>query len=204
MRQLVGRDLRPGDIMLKANCGNMLSDIIQLGQRLAGRQNNQIVHAGLMFDNRYIVEAQSSGVSANDIYLQDKSYGYLVFRPANPRLGEGAGTCAKMMFDIHQRTGGMKYSVGGAIRSLFGGGQTMTASEFDQLLDKILEGGSQSFFCSRLVVFIYQFVAEQNRIPARAVFPMADATVSPAVLATNLASNGLFQEIGFLSPNERN
>jgi hypothetical protein len=137
-RQLTCKDLRAGDILLKVDDGSLLGGAIKLGQSMVGGKNARVIHAGIMFDKHFSIESQGSGVSANDIRVQNKKYGYHVFRPNNANLGQGAGTCAKMMFDIHQRSGNLGYALGGAIGSLFGGrGRATTPEQMDSLLDRI-------------------------------------------------------------------
>jgi hypothetical protein len=202
--QLRCRDLKPGDVMLKASDGSLISAAIRIGQAVTGQVNPGVVHAGLMFDNNFIIEAQGAGISANDLRVQNVGYGYWVYRCRNENMAAGAGTCAKMMFDIHQRTGAMAYTVPGAIGSLFGrAGTPKKAEEMDALLDRILEGKRQPFFCSQFVVYVYQFVAEQNGTAARATFTSADGKVAPSYLAAELQSHWLFDEVGYLMPGER-
>ena len=166
MNQLRCRDLKAGDILLKASDGSILSKAIQLGQRAVGGPNAGVVHAGVMFDSTYIIEAQGSGISANDLRVQNAHYGYYVCRCLKSNVAAGAGTCAKMMFDIHNRGRNLGYTVGGAIGSLFGGpGKAASPSQMDALLDRILQGRQHRFFCSQFVVFVYQFVAEQCGLP---------------------------------------
>jgi len=204
MKQLKTRDLQPGDVMLKASDGSILSKAISLGQNLRGQLNPQIVHAGVMFDNTYIIEAQGSGVSANDMRVQNAHYGYMVYRPTRSNFGRGAGTCAKIMFDIQTRNKNLQYNLRGAIGSLFGrSGNAMTAAGMDSLLDRILAGKGHPFFCSQFVVYVYQFVAEQNGVPASLLFSMNDAKVSPSVLASKLQGSSYFEEAGYMMPNER-
>ncbi len=205
MNQLRCRDLHPGDLMLKFNAGGATNRIIALGQRMAAQLNPQVVHAGVMFDKTYIVEASGGGIHASDMRVQNKAFGYVVYRPRNGAIANGAGTCAKMMFDIQARHGKLKYSVPGAVKSLFPGGATAPHSPdaMDVLLDRILEGRTQRFFCSQFVVYVYQFVAEQNGIRADTVFRARDAKVSPSALASLLQQNGHFDEAGYMMPNER-
>ena len=95
--------------------------------------------------------------------------------------------------------------VGGAIASLFGkgGGKPATPDEMNSLLDRILQGKSTGFFCSQFVVYVYQFVAEQNGTPANVCFPMSDAKAPPTMLASKLSHNRLVSEAGFVMPDER-
>jgi hypothetical protein len=202
--QLRCRDLSAGDVLLKVSDGSILSRAIQTGQSLVGGKNPGVVHAGVMFDSTYIVEAQGPGISANDLRVQNKSYGYYVYRCKKPNMAQGAGTCAKMMFDIHQRSGNLGYALGGAIGSLFGGrGRAATPEQMDSLLDRILDGRNQTFFCSQFVVYVYQFVAEQCGVPAANLFRTSDAKMHPSALAASLSRHSLFEEAGWLFPNER-
>jgi hypothetical protein len=208
--QLRCRDLAPGDILLKVRVDKgswsswLISHGIQLGQRATGRQNVHITHAGVLFEKTFIIEALSAGISASDLRVQNLTYGYQVFRCANADMAAGAGTCAKMMFDINQNRGSLPYTVPGAFRSLLGSsGRPPTPGEMNGLLDRILEGKGQSFFCSQFVTYVYQFVAEQSGVAARKVFNVSDAKVPPATLATALVGHPLFQEAGYLFPGER-
>ncbi len=204
MAQLGCSDLKPGDILLKLPDGGILTRAIQLGQNITGHVNPRIVHAGVMFDSTFIIEAQSSGISANDLRVQNKAYAYIVYRSTQPMMAQGAGTCAKMMFDIHKQHGGLKYSIGGAFGSLFGrSGSPTTAGEMDGLLDRILQGKNQSFFCSHFVVYVWQFVARQTGMAASGLFPANAASMNPSDLASQLVHNAHFREAGWMFANER-
>lgn len=203
-QQLFSRDLRPGDLMLKFNSGSRTNKIIRLGQTAAGKENPDVVHAGIMFDSSYIIESSGPGLVANDIRVQNKPYGYIAYRCRNASIATGAGTCAKMMFDIQGRTKGLKYSAAGAATSLLGGpGKAKSRDQMEDLLDRILEGKTNRFFCSQFVVYVYQFVAEQNGMPARSVFNFSDAKVPPSTLASALVASPYFEEAGYVMPNER-
>jgi hypothetical protein len=204
MQQLHCRDLKAGDILLKVSDGSILSRAIQFGQHTVGGVNSGVVHAGVMFDSTFIIEAQGAGISANDLRVQNAHYGYHVFRCRNGSVAAGAGTCARMMFDIHQRGRNLGYSAGGAIGSLFGGaGRAASGSQMDALLDRILQGRHHRFFCSQFVVFVYQFVAEQCQLPAATLFSGNDAKVEPSELAAKLQRSPQFTEIGYLMPDQR-
>ncbi len=202
--QLHCRDLAPGDVLLKVSDGSLTSHAIQAGQRLSGGRNPGIVHAGLTFDKHYLIEAQAAGVEANDLRVQNKRYGYYVYRCNRPDMARGAGTCAKMMFDMNAESGTLRYNLLGALTSIFGGrGRAATRDEMDALLDRLLEGRGRPFFCSQLVVYVYQFVGEQCGVPARSIFPIDDVKAHPSALAAQLVGNPLFHEAGWLLPNER-
>jgi hypothetical protein len=203
-RQLRCRDLGAGDILLKLSDGSLVNRAISFGQSLVGQRNAPVVHAGVMFDSTYIIEASGAGVSANDLRVGNLRHGYLAFRPKNRVLGKGAGTFAKILFDVHGRQGNLRYTIPGAIGSLAGvGGRPKTREEMDGLIDGILDGRTHPYFCSQLVVMVYQFVAEQNGTPAKSIFPFADPKVSPSELAKHLNGSASFDEIGYLMPQER-
>lgn len=202
MKQLRCNDLSSGDIMLKIYDGSIFSRVISMGQ--TGLANPKVVHAGVMFDSNYIIEAQASGISANDIRVQNKEVAYIVYRATNTAMGEGAGTCAKMLFDIHKRHGSMKYNLIGTVKTRVGGpGAPKTPEDMDALLDQVLGGGQSRLFCSQLVVYVYQFVAAQSGIAASRVFNMSDAKASPSALASILQKNPTFREAGYMISNER-
>ncbi len=203
-KQLHCRDLNSGDILLKMNAGSATNVVIAAAQTAAGAANAQIVHAGILFDPTIIIEASGPGLSARDLRVQDKAFGYYVYRCSNANMAAGAGTCAKLFFDIQSRTGGLKYNLLGAAGSLFGSsGRPSSPADMDALLDSILAAKGHPFFCSQFVVYVYQFVAEQCGIAASHLFNFSDAKVPPALLASSLASHPLFDEAGYLMPNER-
>jgi hypothetical protein len=204
MPQLFGRDLRSGDILLEVAAGAAIHKIIRFGQKLMHRGTEDIIHAGVMFDNRYMIESEKHGIWANDIYLQNKPYGFLVFRPRNSALAAGAATCAKVFLDMNTRTGGMPYSVKGAVASIFKRpGSAPSTDEMEAAFDGLIKGKSHPFFCSQFVVFVFQFVAEQNKLTAGKMFPFNDAAVPPSFLASTLKTHPMFREAGYLIANER-
>jgi hypothetical protein len=204
MNQLLCRDLKPGDILLKMATTTVTNRLIQLAQNWAAQPNAFLGHAAIALDTQFCIEAQASGITANHMAMKNREYGYIVYRPQNAALGQGAATAAKLLFDIHQKQGNLKYNASGAVKSLFGPqGTAKSADTMDSLLQKILEGKGHSFFCSQFVVYVYQWAAEQSRIPAQAVFSISDAKASPAVLASKLVGNSRFVEAGYMMPNER-
>lgn len=204
MPELRCRDLRPGDILLKLSDGSFLAKAISLGQSLTGHLNPQIVHAGVLFDNNVVIEAQGGGILAHDLRVQNLHYAYLVYRSTRGPMGQGAGTCAKMMFDIHMRTGGLSYGLTDAAKSLFGRlGKAQTPEQMELLLDRILAGKGNPFFCSHFVVYLWQYVAEQNGVPGNAMFPVSAVKMNPSNLASQLVGNPNFKEVGWLTANVR-
>jgi hypothetical protein len=218
MPQLYGRDLRSGDVILEVNAGGVLQQVISFGEKVMKRGNEQIIHAGILFDNRYVIESIGQGISANDIYLQDKEYSCQVFRPREPRMAAGAATCAKIFFDIHQRFrdrdqakhphkifyGNLTYTAWGGLASIFRKpGSPETRDQMDAAFEQMIKGRSHPFFCSHFVVFVFQFVAEQNNRPASKIFPYGDGCVPPSLLSSTLKRHPMFEEVGYLMANER-
>ena len=203
--QLRCRDLRPGDILLQLSSGSLASKAIQFGQKMtSGVANSAFVHAGIMFDSTYFIEALGAGISAADLRVGNSKYSYHAYRCTNPPVASGAATCAKMMFDIHQSGHKLPYSVEKAIDSIFGPpGKAATPSQLDDLLDAVLHGRSCGFFCSQFVVYVYQFVAAQCGLLPSAMFNVSDAKASPALLASKLKASPFFSEIGYLEADQR-
>lgn len=163
------------------------------------------MHAGVMFDSNFIIESQGSGVSANDLRVQNKKYGYIVYRCKNAILADGAGNFAKILFDSHQNNKKQKYDLFGAASSLFKKKDKLPkAEDLESRVDTIFNNQKHKFFCSQFVAFVYQFVAEQNGIKASDVFSKKDTLVAPSLLATMLVDNGTyFEEVGYLMPDAR-
>lgn len=202
--QLYCRDLKSGDILLKVNAGSLTNRVIATAQTAIRGSNPEIVHAGILFDPNIIIEASGPGLSARDLRVQDKAFGYYAYRCSNAGMATGAGTCAKLFFDIQGRTGGIKYNLLGAAKSIFGGsGKPSSATSMDETLDDLLKGKGHPFFCSQFVVYVYQYVAEQSGVTSSRLFNFSDAKVHPSRLAASLAAHPLFNEIGYLMPGQR-
>lgn len=222
MEPLRCRDLAPGDVMLKVLDRAPLSVGIATLQALSLAARPHIVHAGVMFDKTFIIEAASAGIRGNDLRVQNKDLTYVVYRCAKSDMGQGAATCAKMLFDIHQRrtirheirigskskswkTGGpLSYSLAGAFGSLAGaGGAAAAPAAMDDLLTDILAGKAHPFFCSHFVVYVYQFVGVQCGLHQSAIFQDEAATINPSALAGMLEANPHFNLVGCMQPAVR-
>ncbi len=185
MKQLLCRDLRPGDILLKMATSSLTHKIIQAGQKLGGQPNSFLGHAAIALDTQFCIEAQAAGISGNHLAMNNKDCGYIVYRPKNAALGQGAATAAKLLLDIHQKRGSMKYGALAAAKSIFGKpGRAKSAGDMEALLEKVLAGKGQSFFCSQFVVYVYQWAAEQSGLSAQSVFGLSDAKASPSMRRT--------------------
>lgn len=204
MKQLLCRDLRPGDILLKMATNSLTNRVIRIGQQLAGQPNAFLGHAAIALDTQFVIEAQAHGITANHLAMKDKDCGYMVHRPRNRELGQGAATAAKLLFDVQQAQGNLSYNLLGAVGSLFGGsGRAKTPDDFQDLFDRIISGRNQPFFCSQFVVYVYQWAAEQSGLAPRSIFAVSDAKATPSVLASKLVGNPSFVEAGYMLPNER-
>ena len=89
-----------------------------------------------------------------------------------------------------------------------GGGQVQTPKQMHQLLDDVLEKGGghkRPFFCSEFVVYVYQFVAEQNRFNTGYFFSPSAAKTPPGELFDTLMHDPLkkFRPVGMVAPGER-
>jgi hypothetical protein len=105
---------------------------------------------------------------------------------------------------VHKRQGNLAYTIPGAVGSLGASrGTASTASQMDARFDRILQGKAHPFFCSQLVVMVYQFAGEQNGISGGSLFPFSDPKVSPSTLAGHLHGSPMFGEAGYMLPHER-
>ena len=215
---LLAADLAPGDIMLRLRLSGgdntVMTHVIAAGQKLSGGSNPDVTHAGVMLDKTYIIESLNSGLTANDIRVQNKQTPYAVFRCNRANIARGAGTAAKMLWEIHRQ--GNKTRLG---RGVFtynwlaapfvffntGSGRAKTGEQFDQLLDKVLSGrGNSPFICSQFVAFVYQLVAVQNRLPGDTfIIKGRDAKVSPSYLTAVLHRSPHFNLVGYMASNTR-
>jgi hypothetical protein len=200
---LLCKDLKPGDILLKLSDRSFFNKLVVAAQSAATEPNAFIAHAAVALDTQFCIEAQSTGISANHLAMKNKEYAYFVYRPVDPAIGRGAANAAKLLFDIHQCKRSLRYSAGGAIESLFGSrGNVKTAENMDAILEQILAGKGHPFFCSQFVVYVYQWVGQQNR-PPQTFFAINDAKVPPCLLATKLSTHVKFTRVGCMVPNER-
>lgn len=208
MEQLFTHDLRPGDLMLQAPSPAAGSRAIVWLQRKAHQINPQVVHAGILFDNNYMVEALLEGITANDLRVQNAAVGYMVYRPKNGDLARRAAKCAKAMFEIHQNKGNLPYPLLKRPDKMVGAlsadsGKAPEADALTKLYNRIADGETQYFYCSQFVVFVYQYAGELAGISPASIFASSAARTSPSTLAQMLVSNHAFEEAGYLMPGER-
>lgn len=200
-KQLRAANLAPGDILLQYN-QSVAGKLIAFGQAMVGDKNSELVHAGVMFDKSYMIEALMQGITGSDIRIQNKSYAYRVFRPRNVQLGQTEGNVVKFLFDHHQSHGTMPYSWGGAVKSL-GAARPMSGDNVDKMLDDIFALKPTAFFCSQFVVMTYQLAAAQMGLAPKSIFALDDAKMPPSRLAMACETSPAFEYIGYLEPNIR-
>jgi hypothetical protein len=200
---LLCRDLKAGDIMVQESLNNVAGKVIAFGQKQFGHANANFVHAGIMYDSSYILEALGSGIASNDIRVGTRSCGYSVFRPKNSQLATIAANFGKLLFDSHGARHKLSYSVLGAIGSLGSEKSPKTTGEVDKMVDKIFGSRGKTFFCSQFVVVTYQIAGGQIGMPPASVFSLDDGAVSPARLETLLQTSRVFDKVGVMEPNKR-
>jgi hypothetical protein len=199
-------DLLPGDLLLKFSDGSRTGRLIQTGERWFDlAENSDVVHAGVMYDSHFVIEAQGPGVSANDLRVTNEHYGYIVFRCTHPRIAKGAAEFAKILFESHQHNQQQPYSIWGAFTSIFSYSLTQPSREdLEARVERIFAQSAHTCFCSQFVAFVYQFSAEQNGVSAKDVIPLHDTLIAPSKLAGMLIDNpAMFTEVGYLMPHER-
>jgi hypothetical protein len=136
--QLRCKNLQPGGHYVKVNEGSLVARLIRAGQASSERRIPTSLMPGSCLTRTLIIEAQGNGIVANN---GDLGYNYYVYRCSNANMARGAGTCVKMMFDIHAQTGSLKYSLLGAIRFIFGSrGAPLTPGDMDRLLTRLALG----------------------------------------------------------------
>lgn len=195
-------DLRGGDIVLQYNTGNIVGKLIAFGQAMVGDKSSEFVHAGVMFDKHYMVEALAQGITAADMRIQNKSFSYRVYRPRDPMLAATEANVAKFLFDHHQSHGTLPYAYVGAVTSL-GVAKPMSASHVDKLMDDVLSMKPASFYCSQFVVMSYQLAAAQIGMSPKSVFGLDDTRMPPSRLAMACEQSVAFQNVGYLSADKR-
>lgn len=205
IKQFKCKNLRPGDILLKVSDQSWLNWFIENMQWVFGKsQNSSVTHAGLCYDSTHIIEVQDTGIVSDDLTKENKPYGYIVFRCKNENLAKGAAEFARILADVSGESKNIKYAFLDALCAVREGTESANDKKgLEERIEKILTNQRHDFFCSQLVVFIYQFVAEQNKIKASDVFKLKDSLVAPSALGAQLADSKLFDEVGYMMPNER-
>lgn len=203
--QLLIKDIRPGDIMLKVvHYHQTYSRRIERTQRWLGFQNHCITHVGMMKDGVNIIESESSGLEQHSLLEKRAKIAYLVYRPTNSMMAEAGAAAATLFHDAHIAQNTVCYNYWDLFPSvLFWPGKPKSAKEMQDVYDKVMHGKNHSMFCSQFVAFIYQWVGTQMGIPAEQIFNADDRRIPPARLATFLKNNPHFKEVGYMISNER-
>jgi len=199
--------IQPGDICLKYGDGSGISKAISFGQNLMQGDldsgNTNIVHAGILCDDENIVEAQGDGICINNLHSTNKKYGYEVYRCLLTNIAQGAATASTIVLDAHKASQNAKYSLAGAVRSLFSTKKGANKSAIDVTIDRLTKGKKRDFFCSQFVVYCYQLAAEQNGLAAQNMFDLSDTAYSPTKLKDSLFKSSYFFKAGMLRPGIR-
>lgn len=200
---LTDDQLQPGDLMLKYSDGSALSGIISFGQRVfqgsLADGNTKIVHAGIMLDGLDIIESQGSGVSVNDLQAQNLNYGYEVYRCLLTNVAEMASVTASTVLNCHLNHKTAKYSIAGAVGSLFGTAPAANESVIQSTIHSLSHGKGYKFFCSQFVVLCYQFAAAHSGLAAQSLFKLNSSGYSPTKLKDDLSNNPYFYRAGKLT-----
>ena len=205
--------VKAGDIMVKHRYGVDATGIaIKIGQ-LFSRGKSDFVHAGIASSPTTIIEMDGDGLQENSLLIKNAKYTYDVFRCAIPSIAEGAAQTAIMMRQGVAPGGGctaggttqMPYTIGGAVKSLGRGGGVQSTDRVNTLLDQLLAGGKQAFFCSGHVVYCYLVAMEQANIAIQGSFPLQNMQAvfgmearyyNPSFLHQHLSNNQNFTRVG--------
>jgi hypothetical protein len=178
--QLRCRDLRPGDVLLEVSDGSRIAHPSETDDGAAALPDAPLIGAGILSDSVRLIEAQGDNITAGDLRIRYLRGSYLVFRCMNAELATGAAACAD-----------------GMARGLAG------SPSIQDLRERVRTARNQRFFCARLIVYAYQFVAAQREMPIPTFFTDADASVAPSFLAGALTRNPLFRQVGYVLAGQR-
>ncbi|PWC34072.1 hypothetical protein TSO352_27535 [Azospirillum sp. TSO35-2] len=199
--------VQAGDIMVKNWQGMTRSGvIIRLGQ-LFSKGKSDFTHAGIASSPTAIIETNSAGLQENSLLSTRGDLTYDVFRCLIPGIGAGAAQVAAMMLQNFTQGGSaqLPYDSWGAVKSLGGGSASQSSDRVNKLLDKLLAGGSEGFFCSGHVVYCYMVAMEQANIAVQGSFPLQNMQAvfglesryyNPSFLHKHLSGNQNFKFIG--------
>jgi len=115
--QLTCSHLQSGDVLLKLDAGTNVNVLIEIMQTAVGAEFPSVVHAGVLFDPHYVVEASGLGVHANELRVANAGFECIVYRCTDPSIAAGAGTHARILLDIHAEQHSVQYNLMGALGS---------------------------------------------------------------------------------------
>lgn len=190
-----------GDIMVKYSDGSSVNNIIQFGQWFS-KGSSKYTHAGLAVSATAIVEMDGHGLQEHDLTSQNAGIFYDVFHCRIPGVGQGAAETAKMMRGFSDQ---IEYSKSGAFTSISRSTGLATTDKINTLLDNLLTGGSEYYFCSGHVVLCYIVAMQQmdamreGAFPTskiQAVFGLDDVCYNPSYLHQHLKKSSYFDYMG--------
>ncbi len=199
---------RTGDILIKHNAGGATGNLITFGQWLfRSKGKSKYMHSAIATSPLTVIEMSGDGLHENNLLSDNAAYSYDVFRCKKRKLAEGAAEVGKMMmgFVRNAGSGDIKYTVKGALKSLFGKSSLRSGDRINIILDNLLAGGKESYFCSGHTVLCYVVAMEQTNLHVQNSFPVEkmrsvfghDSTgYNPAYLHHHLQKNGNFDFVG--------
>lgn len=199
---------KTGDILIKHNAGGATGNLITFGQWLFGSKGkSKYMHSAIASSPLTVIEMSGDGLHENNLLSDNADYTYDVFRCKKRNLATGAAEVGKMMMGFVQNanSGDFKYTVKGALKSLFGKKSLGNANRINIILDNLLAGGKENYFCSGHTVLCYVVAMEQTNIHVqgsfpiqgmRAVFGNENTGYNPAYLHDHLQKNSNFNFVG--------
>ena len=190
-----------GDIMVKYSDGSSVNNIIQFGQWFS-KGSSKYTHAGIAASDSAIIEMDGHGLQEHDLTAENAVIFYDVFHCRIRGVGVGAAETAKMMRGF---TGQIEYSKSGAFTSISRSVGLATTDKVNTLLDNMLAGGSEYYFCSGHVVLCYIVAMQQmdamreGAFPTskiQAVFGLDDVCYNPSFLHQHLMKSKYFTYMG--------
>ncbi len=190
-----------GDIMIKYSDGSAVNNIIQAGQWFS-KGSSGYTHAGIASTDTKIIEMDGHGLQEHDLLTLNANIYYDVFHCRIPGVAKGAAETAIMMRGF---AGQLGYSKAGAFASISRTAALGTSDKVNQLLDNLLAGGSEYYFCSGHVVLCYIIAMQQmdamreGAFPSdkiKAVFGLEDACYNPSFLRNHLKKSQYFDLMG--------
>jgi hypothetical protein len=199
--------VKSGDILIKHNAGGLTGNLITAGQWLTGAGGkSKYMHSAIASSSVTVIEMSGDGLHENNLLSENAGYTYDAFRCKQSNLAEGAAEVGKMMMGfVQNNTGDIKYTIKGALKSLFGKKSLGNANRINLILDNLLAGGKENYFCSGHTVLCYVVAMEQTNIHVqgsfpvqgmRAVFGNESSGYNPAYLHDHLQKNSNFTFVG--------
>ncbi len=198
--------VKTGDILIKYNAGGLTGNAIQFGQ-LFSKGKSKYIHSAIATSPTTVVEMSGCGLHESNLLTDNAPYTYDLFRCRLHTLAEGAAEVAKLMMGfVHNAgSGDFRYSMKGAIGSLFGKSSLGNKDRINKILDNLLAGGAENYFCSGHTVLCYAVAMEQTNIHVQSCFPVEkmrsvfgyeNTGYNPSYLHDHLSKSDKFTAVG--------